>query len=98
MKDELKMSFKPSCCSLFVFFSNFTLGQLSFQIKMVLPRFVPFIDWDEWLQLMNYLYSDDINLILKGIDIVAMWNARGKLPHSIESTSHLLQVRVICLN
>ena len=56
-------------------------------------RMVPWRDWDEWLEVYAMLFSRDPTRQREGIHKVQMWKARGHLPHSVESTSQLVQVR-----
>lgn len=72
---------------------------------MVLPRSVPWLDWDEWLHVKNCFFSPDgvhgiaqgnHNLLTThttyGLEVVSMWRIRGRLPHSVESTAQLLEI------
>lgn len=53
---------------------------------------LPWIDWEEWLIINNYMFSSNVNHQISGLECVALWRLRGKLPHSVESTAQLLEV------
>lgn len=57
-----------------------------------LPRSSPWIDWDEWTTVKNFIYSGHLNDQISALECVALWKVRGKLPHSVESTAQLLEV------
>ena len=57
-----------------------------------LPRSTPWIDWDEWTTVKNYIYCDDFKNNILALECIALWKVRGKLPHSVESTAQLLEV------
>ena len=59
-----------------------------------LPRVLPWIDWDEWLTVKNFVCSSDSVDIISALEIAANWRVRGKVPHSVESTLQLLEVKV----
>lgn len=59
-----------------------------------LPRVVPWADWDEWLHVRNQLFSSESVQKLAGLEIVALWRLRGKLPHAIDSTAQFVNVRI----
>jgi ribosomal biogenesis protein LAS1 len=59
-----------------------------------LPRVLPWIDWEEWLVVKNCLCSNRSAAdAVFGLEIVSAWRIRGKIPHSVESTSQLLEAR-----
>lgn len=60
-----------------------------------LPRALPWIDWEEWNCVRNFIYSDSLGDQVSAIEVVAVWRLRGKLPHSVESTVQLLEVSLI---
>ncbi|KAJ3262557.1 Ribosomal biogenesis protein las1l [Boothiomyces macroporosus] len=55
-------------------------------------RFTPWIDIEEWKETFEYLYSPDTNKQKLGVNRVKAWASRGKLPHSIESTSLFVEI------
>lgn len=59
-----------------------------------LPRALPWIDWDEWNTVKNYIYSSNVNDHISAVECIAVWRLRGKLPHSVESTVQLVEVFV----
>ena len=60
-----------------------------------LPRVVPWVDWDEWLLVWNHLFSSAVERKVIGLNMVAMWRQRGKLPHAIDSTAQLINVSYV---
>ena len=59
----------------------------------MLPKSVPWLDWDEWLFIYNgFFFPLENRLLLDAINVVHMWRARGKVPHSILCTADLLSV------
>jgi hypothetical protein len=62
-----------------------------------LPRSSPWIDWDEWTTVKNFIYSGDLNNQISALECIALWKVRGKLPHSVESTAQLLEVLALIL-
>ena len=62
-----------------------------------IPRGMPWIDWEEWTTVKNFIYSRNVKDQITALECVAAWRLRGKLPHSIESTAQLLEVlQIIC--
>eukprot|EP01130_Rhizamoeba_saxonica_P014995 TRINITY_DN6630_c0_g1_i1.p1 TRINITY_DN6630_c0_g1~~TRINITY_DN6630_c0_g1_i1.p1 ORF type:complete len:536 (+),score=107.74 TRINITY_DN6630_c0_g1_i1:6-1613(+) len=55
-------------------------------------RLVPWCNWEEWEQVYQWLYSQDIQLVKTGIDRVRVWQSRGKVPLAILATSDLLEI------
>ena len=60
-----------------------------------LPRGLPWIDWDEWTTVKDFIYSNNVDNQIAAVECVAVWRLRGKLPHSIESTVQLLEVTIV---
>jgi len=58
---------------------------------MAAVRVVCWLNREEWLQIYEYLYSDNVELKRKGLDRVLAWKSRsgGKLPLAVESTADL---------
>jgi hypothetical protein len=59
-----------------------------------IPRYVPFSNWDEWIFVKNGLYSQNRDNVTAALQVVAMWRVRGRLPHSIDSTAHLVELKL----
>jgi hypothetical protein len=57
-----------------------------------LPRYVPWIDWEEWLHVYNGCYSEKYEFQKNALEIISLWRLRGKVPHSVESTALILEV------
>jgi hypothetical protein len=57
-----------------------------------MSRTTPWADSEEWFQVFKNLYSVEEEKRLLGINRVKAWANRTKLPHSIESTSNLVEV------
>lgn len=56
------------------------------------PRVVPWIDWDEWIYVRNGLFSGNFCEQNCAIEVVTMWRCRGRVPHSVDSTAHLVEI------
>nr|CCA20954.1 conserved hypothetical protein [Albugo laibachii Nc14] len=54
----------------------------------------PWLNWSEWLQVYDYVYSNDVRLSQEGLERIASWRSRCSLPISIESTSQLVEIRL----
>lgn len=62
-----------------------------------IPRSLPFADWDEWLNLARLVkspegYDIDTVSLQEFLQIVALWRLRGRVPHAVESTAHLIEI------
>ncbi len=62
------------------------------------PRYLPFSDWHEWMLVKDFLYSDNMSQKIKGIEMVAMWRGRGRVPHSADSTAQLIEAELNSTN
>lgn len=61
---------------------------------MALGRTVPWVDWDEWTHVGRCLFATDTALIQRGIDRVAAWRARGRVPIGVDSTALLVETQL----
>lgn len=61
----------------------------------LIPRMVPWMNWDEWDNVRSLLWSEQTSEILKAMEIIKMWRLRGKLPHAIESTYQLMEIKLL---
>eukprot|EP01038_Epipyxis_sp_PR26KG_P005585 gene5585-7710_t len=61
----------------------------------MLPRQVPFIDWDEWITAKESLFSNNPK---KGLDIGSLWRERGRPPVSADSTAQIIQIQMVDSN
>lgn len=66
--------------------------EIIFIMSHNVPRGMPWIDWEEWTAVKNFIYSRNVKDQITALECVAAWRLRGKLPHSIESTAQLLEV------
>ena len=57
----------------------------------VTPRLVPWLDWSEWQAVYHSLFDVDSNQQW-GLEAIALWRLRGRLPHSIDITASLIEV------
>jgi len=77
---------------------NFAMNQVWLKSlrKMAanIPRFLPFVDWDEWISVKNSLFSSESREISTALEMVSLWRVRGKLPLSIDSTAQLVELRL----
>lgn len=60
----------------------------------LLPRLTPWFSWDEWMQVKNGLFSKDISQQIWSLEVVGMWRARNRIPHSVDSTAALIEVGI----
>ena len=70
-----------------------------------MPRVVPWLDWNEWFQVMNSFFPlQESNTIcqadgdncLSALNVVSLWRKRGKIPIAIDATAQLInQIRVV---
>ena len=56
------------------------------------PRSIPWSNWNEWSYVREKLFSDDLREKTIGLEIIAMWKTRGRLPHAIESSASLIEI------
>ena len=57
----------------------------------VTPRLVPWLDWGEWQAVYHSLFEANSNQQW-GLDAIALWRLRGRLPHAIDITASLVEV------
>jgi ribosomal biogenesis protein LAS1 len=57
---------------------------------MSLGRAVPWFAWEEWDQVEGWLFSGDAAAVARGLDRVAAWRGRGRLPLGADATAALL--------
>lgn len=62
---------------------------------MKLPRRTPYEHADALNQLHNLFYSDDAQAQSQGVSIAHVWLNRSSCPHAVESTSSLIQARLL---
>jgi len=55
-------------------------------------RLVPWMSWDEWEEVRNLLLSADAEAVGAGMNKVAAWRCRGRLPLGVDATAALLDV------
>jgi len=62
------------------------------------PRIVPWTSIQEWEQVYHNLYSgywsNNYNVIEKGIKRIKAWKSKGKVPQAIESTATFMEIYV----
>eukprot|EP00002_Diphylleia_rotans_P000140 TRINITY_DN10077_c0_g1_i2.p1 TRINITY_DN10077_c0_g1~~TRINITY_DN10077_c0_g1_i2.p1 ORF type:complete len:498 (+),score=101.78 TRINITY_DN10077_c0_g1_i2:47-1540(+) len=59
---------------------------------MSVPRLVPWVDWEEWSQVRDGLFSVDEKAQSWALSVVAAWRVRGKIPFQIESTATFIDL------
>ena len=59
---------------------------------MMTPRQVPWVDWGEWSQVRDLLFHQSQPERARGVQRVAAWRSRGRLPGSVESTACLVEI------
>ncbi|CAM9594028.1 unnamed protein product [Ectocarpus sp. 8 AP-2014] len=61
---------------------------------LYIPRMIPWRDWDEWYRVKTLLFSPEPYLRSQGVQHVAVWQSRERIPHAVETTSQLVEVRL----
>lgn len=61
---------------------------------MSLGRAVPWASWEEWRQVGLWLLSEAPGDVQQGLDRVAAWRARGRVPLGVDSTSCLVEAQL----
>lgn len=57
-------------------------------------RLVPWISWEEWEQVGRYLFDENESIVRKGLDIVAAWRIRGRVPVGVDATANLRETQL----
>ena len=57
-------------------------------------RRVPWRDWDEWELVRAGFCGHDSVARNAAMAAVEMWRARGKVPHAVDITAQLMEVRM----
>lgn len=66
-----------------------------------IPRIVPWLDWNEWLEVMNAFFpltdskiknQVDDDLCISALDVVSMWRKRGKISIAVDATAQLVNL------
>jgi len=61
---------------------------------MSLGRSVPWTSWEEWNQVGDWLQSKEALTVQKGLDRVATWRSRGRVPLGVDSTACFVETRL----
>ena len=61
---------------------------------MSLGRSVPWTCWEEWHQVGDWLQSKEASAVQKGLDRVATWRSRGRVPLGVDSTACFVETRL----
>ena len=56
------------------------------------PRAVPWLDWGEWEMVRELLMAPEPERRARGVQRVAAWRSRGRLPVSVETTACLVEI------
>ena len=59
---------------------------------MMTPRAVPWLDWAEWEAVRELLIAPEPERRARGVQRVAAWRSRGRLPVSVETTACLVEI------
>lgn len=59
-----------------------------------IPRSLPFSCWDEWISVKSGLFSGENLHVALALETVALWRVRGRMPLSVDSTAHLIELRL----
>ena len=70
------------------------------------PRILPWFSWDEWHQVMRGLFApqhrqkdrkrdveEEWAQQVWALEVVGLWRLRSRVPHSVDSTAQLVEVR-----
>ena len=57
-------------------------------------RSVPWSSWEEWNYVRQLIQSREEEDIQAGLEWLATWRSRGKVPHAVEATDQLLQCQL----
>jgi hypothetical protein len=60
-------------------------------MKVLVPRQVPWVSWADWRVCRDLLFSDVRAERVRGVELVSMWRARGKVPHAVNSSSDMVE-------
>ena len=64
--------------------------------RRMLPRSVPWQDWTEWEFVKSTLLLDPpSDLTRAGLEVANLWRIRGRVPHSVESTAQLVEIKML---
>ena len=63
-------------------------------LRPVLPRIVPWRDWSEWDQVRAGLLGAGATAAGRAIRRVRAWQSRCKVPHSVEATAALVEIKL----
>ncbi|KAJ8611147.1 hypothetical protein CTAYLR_003570 [Chrysophaeum taylorii] len=70
------------------------LQQQQTEGRRVVPRVVPWAEWEEWRWVHGALYSDDPEARRRAVSrCLIAWRLRGGLPHAVECTAQLVACR-----
>ncbi|KAL4427777.1 hypothetical protein ABPG75_001866 [Micractinium tetrahymenae] len=61
---------------------------------MLLGRAVPWTSWEEWRQVGLWLLSEAPGDVQQGLDRVAAWRTRGRVPLGVDSTACLVEAQL----
>ena len=61
---------------------------------MSLGRAVPWTCWEEWQQVGEWLMSAEPLCIEKGLDRVAAWRTKGRVPLGVDSTACFIDTKL----
>ena len=57
----------------------------------VTPRLVPWLGWQEWQAVSHALFDENGNRQW-GLEAIALWRLRGRIPHAVDITSSLIEI------
>ncbi|GAQ78540.1 hypothetical protein KFL_000140610 [Klebsormidium nitens] len=57
-------------------------------------RLVPFLSWEEWESVGRDLFAQGTAENQRGLNRVAAWRYRGRVPVAVESTAELVEIRL----
>ncbi|CAN0088560.1 unnamed protein product, partial [Discosporangium mesarthrocarpum] len=55
---------------------------------------LPWRDWEEWDMVKGLIFSPDPQRRCQGVQHIAVWRSRERIPHAVETTAQLVEVRL----
>ena len=64
-------------------------------MKVLKAKGTPWLCWNKWHEVKSLLLSSNEEENVRGVEIVALWRSRGKVPHAVACTSDLVEMRLV---
>ena len=66
-------------------------------MSSLLGRLVPWTAWEEWTIVGQHLFDESEDRVRTGIDIVAAWRVRGRVPLGVDAPANLKEIQLACV-